>query len=716
MRCTYVNAPGRDIAAGLHITTDGVVQRVDAARFPQLAAVRPGMRLLSINGATVKGAEAQNEQRRYQSFEGEILIVLSPREVKDELDISSDDDESSSNFKPNTFMPAFGHGKKSSPGVVVFEAAKRCGPGKCVILMSEGTNPALSIAQAAEKAGVNVVYIDTVGRMKTRQKIDDAGAVFKKSLEKGAWIYLERATKSITLLHKLAECIALVEASGKMHKQSRVFLMCEPHPHFPEALIKDSITLRCRLGGGGGADVEVDQTEDLLESQRRMNVIHGNDPAAATASPEVQTSQRRRVRISGEVDVVHLEKNTFLELSASAKPHVDAGEGATGLVRLAKYNFGSGEKFISLCKVKEGRYAVGTSSGYVVLLDSDGLPLIQFRPHRACVWDVAFSTTYDFSTACEDGTSTIFNYSLAGREVTATSVASFHADVFAVTYADPSDPTSPVLSGGLSKTICVLHSDRKNSTFMPSASSIQAMCHTRNRRVLVGGGDGTCMLLDPVRCEVLDSAREHTRKLPAVASEGDVAVTGGFDRIVRLWDIRSDRFQCVAEKQISEVVTAVATNGSHVAVCSGSDLMVYDVRKMKSPLAIKTGAWKDLTRGLVMDGSMIITASVDGEHSSNNNKEEEKIKKKKKRKKDKAQRPSNVLCRGVHAYTTCYTEEYSTHIYFTFFFLLPLIYIYIYIYIYMAFSSFIYNLSLSFIHSKEEKEKVLLKLDITATL
>eukprot|EP00796_Vickermania_ingenoplastis_P005426 gene5426-3911_t len=603
MRCTYVNAPGREVAEGIVLSKDGVVQRVESNRFPLLSSVRSGMRLLSINGAPVQ--DAKEEQRRYKSFEGEILVVLST-EAKDEFDISSDDEDEG--FKPNTFLPQHNTGDSKSAedtsSSVMIDAAKRCSPGKCVIIMSEGSNPALPISQAAEKMGASVMYIDTVGRMKTRQKIDDAGELFQKSLEKGLWIYLERATKSITLLQKLAESIAEVEKAGRMSKQARVFLMCEPHPHFPEALIKDSVTLRCRLQG---SNLEVNQPDDLLESKRRMNVIQGNDGAQ---KPEV-TKQKRRVKISGEVDIVHLEKNTFLELSASAKPAVDNPSG-DGLTRVAKYVFGSSEKFISLCKVQEGRFAVGTNSGYVVLLDSDGLPLIQFRPHKACVWDVAFSTLYDFSTACEDGTSTIFNYSLAGREVTATSVASFQADVFAVTYADPSDPSSPVLSGGLSATICVLHSDRQNSTFISSGTSIQAMCNTRTHRVIVGGGNGTCSLIDPARCVVLDSTNKHSRKVPAVASHGDIAVTGGFDKIVRVWDVHGGSFQFMFEQQIKEVVTAVATNGKYISVCSGSDLMVWDLRKMNTPLATKTNAWRDLTRGLAIDGNTIVTASVDG--------------------------------------------------------------------------------------------------------
>lgn len=60
------------------------------------------------------------------------------------------------------------------------------------------------------------------------------------------------------------------------------------------------------------------------------------------------------------------------------------------------------------------------------------------------------------------------------------------------------------------------------------------------------------------------------------------------------------------------MVTAVAVSELYTAVCSGSDLVVYDLRKMSAPLTSKHNAWKDLTRGLVIEGSTIVTASVDG--------------------------------------------------------------------------------------------------------
>lgn len=612
MPSVYLNIRGRELAEGLVVTPDGVVAHLNVRQNAKLGSIQVGMKLQSIDGTTV--ADAQEELRRYLDYDQEVLAVFHSA-YKDEFDISSDEDKESS-FNPNTFLPqhsAAAKPQEESSRNIVLDAAKRCAPGKCIIIMSEGSNPALPIAQAAEKAQASFMYIDTVARMKTRQTISDAGEVFKKSLEKGMWIFLERATKSITLLQTLGEVTEEVEKQGTMHPQARVFLMCEPHPHFPKMLLQHSITLRCRLQG---SKIEVNQPDELLESKLRLNAIYGND----TAIPNEITSKdknpsfsnvKKRVTISAEVDVVHLEKNTFLELSASAQPPAEPSSGE-GINRVAKYTFGSNEKLISLCKIKEGRFAVGTGSGYVVLLDSDGLPLIQFRPHKACIWDVAFSTPFDFCTACNDGTSSIFNYSLAGREVTAKYMASFQSDVYAVAYSNRSDPCSPVLSGGLSATLCVMHSDRQNSTFISCGVSIQALCDTQNHLVVMGSGNGTCCLIDPLRCSLIAHSHHHTRKVPAVASQGGITVTGGFDKMIRGWDVRGGGFNLAFEKQTKEVVTAVATNERLVAACSGADLIVWDMRRFHSPLATKTNAWKDLTRGLTIDDNLIVTASVDG--------------------------------------------------------------------------------------------------------
>ncbi|ORC90713.1 uncharacterized protein TM35_000071370 [Trypanosoma theileri] len=607
----YVTATAREFLEGVQFGPNNEVVTVNSRDYAGLAGVARGMVLSSVNGTPVRRAD--EEQRRHAPTGSDVMLVFAPQPSgrHDEFDLSSCEDEDGGFQQRGPALASLASDDTAilpESTSVLADAAERAGPGKCIIIMSEGVNPAYPIAVTAERASCTVMYINAVARLKTRQSLAQAGDVFRKSLKKGLWIYIEQATKSISLLRKLAECIVEAQEEGAIHNKARVFLMCEPHPHFPEVLLNGGITLRGTLRPETG---EVQLESDLLESRRGLSLVRGAAPAVVDVKTDV-SDRKRRVKISHEVSIVPLEKHTFMELSQSATAPVDretiAGEGIT---RVAKYTFGANEKFISLCKVKDGRYAVGTTGGYVLILDVDGLPLIQFRPHKACVWDVAFASAYDFATACEDGTSSIFNYSLATQDLAATSVASFQSDVFAVTYANPEDPSSAVLSGGLSATICVLHSDRQCSSFIASGMSIQAMRSTQRRHVLIGGGSGVCSLIDPATCTVVETTDRHQRKVPAVASYGDTAVTGGFDKMVRLWDVRSG-LSMINEKTMSEVITAVAVDDRHIAVCSGSDLVVWDVRKFTSPLAAKQKAWKDLTRGLVMDGDIVITASADG--------------------------------------------------------------------------------------------------------
>jgi WD40 repeat protein len=609
MAAVCVSVVGKEFATGVTLDDTNRIVRV-AAAMPSLASLQVGMIVRSIGGVPVGDGRA--EQARHHSNRSQILVVLGAP-AKDEFDLDSDE-EGETDFRPPTALPPLPpechNSVAQNSSAVIYDATVKCGPGGCVIIMCDGANPALPITLAAQKAEAEVMYIDTVARMKTRQTIDNAGGMLKKSLEKGLWIYVEQATKSITLLRQVSDCINEVRSSGKMHAKSRVLLMCEPHPHFPEALIRGSVTLRSRLQNNNAAEVDV--REDLAESTHRKLAIHGDElaPGETPAKPEV-TATRKKVRISNQVNIVQLEKSTFMEMSASAQPTAESSTPGEGISRVAKYSFGSNEKFISLSYVHDHRFAVGTNSGYVVLIDRDGLPLIQFRPHKACIWDVSFASQFDFATACEDGTSVIHNYSLANQDLTTVSVASFQNDVFAVTYANPSDVSSAVLSGGLSATVCVLHSDRQNSSFIACRTSIQAMCATQTNQVIVGGGTGACTLIDTNYCIVTDITNAHNKKVPAVGTHGSVAVTGGFDCTLRLWDVRNG-FHMTSQQQLSEVITAVAVNDRYVSACCGSSLFVWDPRMMDRTLAVKTNAWKDLTRGLVLDGNTIVTASVDG--------------------------------------------------------------------------------------------------------
>lgn len=610
---------GKQLVDYVTFLSDGRVDGANESVFPTLHACPKGsLKLYSINDVRIRKPSAELKAIEQSSKKMNFVFrkcTEAPQE-SDEFDINSDEDESS--FQPRSFLPHpttnQSQGKNSTASIIL-DAVKKCQPGNCIIIMSEGCNPALPIAQASVDFDSKLMYIDTVTRMKTRQKIDEAGALFMKALKNGLWIYVERATKSITLLEKLAECIQKAKScKTELDEKSRVFLMCEPHPHFPEYLLQDSITLRCHVQG---SSLTVDTVEDAHEGTDRLNAIHGVDSADPPPQPKGKaptlSNKKKSVKISAEVEVVPLEKSHFLELSASAAPPKIPSESDTNLQLMSRYKFGASERFISLCRVSDGRYAVGTTSGYVVILDSDGLPLIHFRPHKSCVWDVAFASQFDFCTACEDGSSTIFHYFLRGREVSAISIASFHADVFAVAYASPVDPQGVVFSGGLSATICALHSDRRLSTFISTSTSVQALCSLSSNFVVAGGGSGQCSLIDSTRCELIAKTDLHSRKVPAAASASpNIVYTGGFDKVCRIWDVRSGSFYCTSQIDSADVVTAVAVSDNYLGMCTGTQLLVYDQRSTSNPIGKQMNAWRELTRGLVIEDGRAITASVDG--------------------------------------------------------------------------------------------------------
>jgi WD40 repeat protein len=311
---------------------------------------------------------------------------------------------------------------------------------------------------------------------------------------------------------------------------------------------------------------------------------------------------------------VQIEGNAFMELSASAAPQTNHNEGTDHLRRVARYRLGPSEKLISLCRVEPNRFAVGSSGGYVAVLDSNGLPLMQFRPHKGCLWDVKFVTQTDFVTASEDGSSNVFRFNVAEQELETLSVASFESDVFAAAFANPTDPLGPVLSGGLNGTICALHRDRSNCSFIPWTTSIQAMMALPVRnQVVVGGGDGTVSCIDIATLKIVETNNRHTKKVPALSTNATTLATGGFDKSLRVWDLRKS-MQCTHNLVMHDVVTAVAVSPGYLAACSGSSLCLWDIRNLHQLLAIKTKAWNGLTRGLVIDedSKLVVSASVDG--------------------------------------------------------------------------------------------------------
>ena len=508
--------------------------------------------------------------------------------------------------------PAIDDSFEDDPNRVMANAAQKVEPGNCIIILTQGLNPAMYVESAAKDNGVSVMYVSGGQRLKNKVRLDDFEAIIAKALRSPVWILIESATKSISSLQELANAIKEVRSTDSFHPKTRIFLMCEPHPHFPEELLKGSITLRFRPNPGA----HLRQLEETMhDSRSKIDIMTGiktsakkNDDLAVSFKPE-----RRRVQIASDVDVVLLESSTVnaSEDIPHGKEKLDPKE--TGLRLDAQHTAcRGGESLISLSKISENRFAVGNNAGQVLILDLNALPMMQFRPLKACIWDMAFASNYDFAAACEDGTASIMEYDMRRREIITKASAKFESDVFAITYAGAT-PDSAVVSGGLSNAICVLHSDRQQASRCVTTTSIQAITMTHAGSVLFGGGSGLTGIVDPETTTIIRSANKHTKKVPAACCITNIAVTGSFDKAVRLWDMR-DRFSSTHSLVMADVVTAVSIDGNEMCCCSGNSLYIWDIRNLRTVLDSRVNAWKGLTRGLQLfsDSKHIATASVDG--------------------------------------------------------------------------------------------------------
>ena len=348
-----VTIPLKVIAENLEVDIDCTVLEVKGS---QLGGAKPGMVVTSIQGTTISDrTELKNEMAALQASGGselQVTIVFNTpaaaeddvvKKVKktggDELDFSSDDEGGAQAPVPNA-PPA--HYKTESGDQVILNAVQKTPPGGCVLLLCDRYNPAFQVERAAQSLQITVMHIDAVTRVKSRLPMQEFGGTMRKSLERGVWMYIENASKSITLLNKLAESIYEVREAKKMHKDSRVLLLCEPHPHFPQELLEGAVTLRMRMTN------EQPQLEETFKDPRaKLQLMKGGAKPAEPEQPKTST-KKRTVRIASEVDVVALETSTFLEMSASAAPPTlgENGQGKEGLSRIAKYRFGPNEKLI----------------------------------------------------------------------------------------------------------------------------------------------------------------------------------------------------------------------------------------------------------------------------------------------------------------------------------------------------------------------------------
>ena len=562
---------------------------------------------------------------------------------------------------------------------VLNNALKKCRVGRCVIIVTQdaSVNPLGEIEILAKETNAQLSTIDGGKKLKHRLPEAEWSDLIAECLRQGRWLVLLRATKSISLLELLSsmlqECWSR-ECQG-VHPAARVIISTEPHPHFPVALTHGSMPLRiastfseAALASHLGETISTSQSciraltaqnESLLARPSALIPTVGTDgvpssPAHPAVAPRPLDS-KRRVRISSEVSVVDIEARDIFLTRASA---TGAAANAPGTAPAQQHVFGSillkhtfrcldADKFFCISalaqpndgasSLAEPRFAIGSSTGFVYIVDRKGSGLLSLHAHEASVWDTSFHTAYSFVTGSEDGTAArwALTNQLAGEAptpgqdvsagaqqstMTSADVVQCGSDVYAVRY----NRTGSLFAvGGLSHHI-ILRQSWEPSVACPLVpvtasvsvgTSIQCLGTFEDHHYVAGGGDGSVSFIDATTYRVATRLTGHTKKVPAIATsdrDRSTLFTGSFDSTVRQWDCRAGSTQHTMK--FSTYVTGLAMDNDYLAACVGDSLYLWDVRNLKRILGGCPKAWTGLNRGICIDAGykLIVTASPDG--------------------------------------------------------------------------------------------------------
>lgn len=478
--------------------------------------------------------------------------------------------------------------------------------GYCIIALCREINPISEIELLAQARRKKVFAVDCALKVRNRPKPAQIVHAFSEAMRKGAWFAVIHASKSIGTLQLLESLLKELHEKKMegIHPESRIFLCMEQHPHFPRYLAHGAVTIKFQTSFANSSLL----SETLSSSGDCTRIITG----VRNSAKKLPVDAKRKVRISAAVDIVDIEpRDLFRDARANAQP-IDV----SGSVVLQNTFSGLlNDKFLCVSRAgEEGRFAVGSSLGNVYFLDSVGSSLLQVHAHDASIWDLSFCEKYKFASGSEDGTAAEWK---VGSDSTLERIANtaLGQDVYCVKYLDEKNPSSPLISGGLSTNLLVRGSDG-NISILKTQCSVQVIKTFPNQPVcVVGGGDGTILLFDVNKGVELAALGDHPRKVPTLSvKDENQFFSGSFDSTIRAFDCRLPNAHSTLTLKLKHYVTGLDVDGNHLAASVGENLYLWDVRKLNEVLGGFPQAWKGLSRGVCVQSvsNTVVTASPDG--------------------------------------------------------------------------------------------------------
>nr|CCC94869.1 conserved hypothetical protein [Trypanosoma congolense IL3000] len=508
------------------------------------------------------------------------------------------------------------------------------GVGLCVICVYQDVNPIAELELTALRMDAVLITVDLGTKLRQRLKPEEFGEQFKAAMTQGKWFVMVNAHKSISTCNILEDLLkeAKERSYEGFHPKSRVIICLESHPHFPPFFISQARVVRFRSSLSMSMTV---LSDTMTASLTRNRVVTGS----SVWNPKFGKSKlneaaqgckgKRRVRINAAVEVVDIAPREVLDTQLRREEQFDDGL----VVLCATVSGVPGDKFLCVDVAGEsGRFAIGSSLGNVYFVDRYGKSLLQTHVHESSIWDLSFHDKLHFASACEDGTCVEWRFEADDSDdivLTPSLTASLGNDAYCVTYVNKQASEYPfLLLGGLRHELLLLRGGTLASTRIPIQANAQAVdAFARESVALVGGSDGSLVVIDVgVGMSVMQSTA-HSRKLPALTVRDDSHFfTGSFDSTILSWDYRmpkstggaavSSSFSAAVTNtlKLKGYVTGLHVDDVYMAASVGENLYLWDVRKLGEVLGGQVNAWKGLSRGVRVDSAerCIVTASQDG--------------------------------------------------------------------------------------------------------
>lgn len=521
--------------------------------------------------------------------------------------------------------PGSGSAAKEDQPSPLESAVHRATGGKCIIIMAPPrTYPAGQIEELAAQMGVSTHVVDLSVSIHRRPRQEQMRQNIETALQYGEWLVILNATDSLSTLECL---IDVLEKGIEIHRNSRIFITTEPHPHFPVRLMQGAVVFRfnpeAALPSNGSDHTNDSDALSLKDSLTHMHRLRGGGDSMENSTGDLP-KPRRKVRINSVLDVIpadHSADNLFSksQLVPDEPPLNPGGQPIPRAVRSESQGL-SGEKFTCLSAVGSKRLVVGSSGGNLYIMRTDGCQELVFHAHPGCVWGVDAMGKNAIATGSEDASVTLWKHdpSCQTPGFSGKILSRFSNDVLCVKFVEENNE-DVVCAGGLNGALLFVNAATMTRQVFPTVSTIRAMDRVRNSasgsRIVIAGGTGLVTMWDGELSVPVETFFHHRQQASTVVAAENLVYSGSFDSTIAVSDVRTRQLHH-RFKELPGVVSALCLRDHYVAAGSTTELLIFDSRRPHSLLYRRADAWSGMCSGLQLDTSenmmIAIAATSDG--------------------------------------------------------------------------------------------------------